>query len=90
MTKYYGEYQQAVTRRGHLKRRIENMRSGILQATDPAEEMARVEALEKELQQLDVEVDDLWCLANTGKHRKELEEAGKRVWKPAFGPGSWK
>ena len=74
MTKHYNNYIEGVTRLGQLGGKIENMRSSLFYAEDLDEAQAKLGAAEAEYEQLKAEVDDLRCLASTGKHRAELNQ----------------
>ncbi len=76
MQHYYNQYIEAETALRRLGERIKGMRERLLYTSEedfPAVN-AQIAAVEEEYRAAKVEVDDLWCLANTGKHRAELTQ----------------
>ena len=73
MNGYMNKYAVAYNRLRRLGREIEAMRS-----TPPEDEnaLAALQAAESEYAKLKAEVDDLFCLANYGRHRAELDQEG--------------
>lgn len=68
------QYQDAATKADRLRQRIENMKSALASGVGGADLLERLEAAEKEYKAAEVEMDDLYCLATYGKHRKELDQ----------------
>lgn len=85
MTGHRNNYIDGVTRLGQLEKKIENMRSGLFYAEDIEKAQAALAAAEAECERLRVEVDDLKCLADTGRHRAELNQASGIRWKQQAG-----
>ena len=69
---YWNKYQEAVTHTGRIRQQIENLESAIASGFGDPEEL---EALEEEYNAAKMEEDDLYCLSNFGKTRKELNQA---------------
>lgn len=74
MAWHYNNYIEGVTALGQLGEKIKNMRSLLAYADDLNEAQAKLADAEAEYEQLKVEVADLKCLADTGKHRVELDK----------------
>lgn len=88
MTKYRNQYIEGCTKLGNLGRHIESMKGSLIYSDNPAAMQAEIETAETEYQALAIEVDDLKCLADTGRHRAELNQASGIQWRQQA--GGWK
>lgn len=82
MTRYFHEYQGAVTRLSRIGDRLKT-----LYVSEEAlpEVYAEIEAAEAEYAAAQKEADDLWCKANAGMSLKELEQSRGIRWKDPYG-----
>lgn len=85
MTKHYNNYIEGENRIGQLREKVKNLRKSLICAEDLEEAQEQLAAAEAEYQTLAAEVDDLKCLAGTGKHRAELNQASSIQWKQQAG-----
>lgn len=85
MTKYWYDYQAGTIRLGQLGEKLQRMREGLFYAEDLDEAQAKLAAAEAEYKKLESEVDDLKCLADTGKHRAELNQEQTVQFKTPYG-----
>lgn len=82
MTHCYHEYQDAVTRLYRIGDRLKTLKEKprYVDEEDLPEVYAEIEAAEAEYAAAQKVVDDLWCKANTGMSREELEQS--RTFRP--------
>lgn len=82
MTRYFHEYQGAVTRLSRIGDRLKALKEKPMYVSEEAlpEVYAEIEAAEAEYAAAQKEADDLWCKSNTGRSREDLEQS--RIIKP--------
>lgn len=87
MTRYFHEYQGAVTRLSRIGDRLKTLKEKPLYVSEEAlpEVYAEIEAAEAEYAAAQKEADDLWCKANAGMSLKELEQSRGIRWKDPYG-----
>ena len=87
LTAYRNQYQQALTKLDRLKTKKEGLKTKLFLSDDAgrgavSEEIAAVDA---EYEAMKREVEDLWCLSMTGRHRAEIDRENTIHWKRQYG-----
>ena len=87
LTAYRNQYQQALTKLDRLKTKKEGLKTKLFLSDNAGREIvtAEIAAAEAEYAAMKKEVDDLWCLSMTGRHRAEIDRENTIHWKRQYG-----
>lgn len=85
MTQYYNQYIEARTKLDRMKRKIKDLRAALIYSEDLEAALEELQAAEAASQAQESQVDDLWCLYQSGQHRKD-QAPGIQWQKSKYGP----